>query len=314
MTPRAEALELGRLGVLAFPLRSRRLAAPARDAAAELEDAGYSAIWLPGGVDSGVFEYAANLLGATTRLRIASGVQNVWIADPPIVAGKFHRLEAEHPGRFILGLGVGHARLMPPNGPAYRRPLEKMEAYLSALGAGDPPVPRHRLVVGALGPAMLSLAAGLSAGAQTYLVPPEHTSAARQTLGPGRLLAPTQVVVLEEDPAVARGVARSYVARYLRLENYTRNLLRLGFHESDLGGGGSDSLIDAIVTWGKPDAVAQRIRDHVEAGADHVALQVIPAPGQSVLPMQQWRRLAEELMPYLMHAPIEATYERVEAS
>lgn len=253
--------------------------------AAEIEALGYGAVWI-GGV-AGDLELAEALLDATERIAVASGIVNMWRYDATTVAASYHRLEARHPGRFLLGVGVGHPEMT----AEFRSPYEKGVEYLDRLdGAG---VPVERRVLAALGPRMLRLAAHRSAGAHPYLTTPRHTAFAREILGAEPLLAPEQKVVLDEDAGRARGIARRTVANpYLRLVNYRTNLLREGWSEDDLAGAGSDRLIDALVLQGDgPAAVARGLVAHLEAGGDHVAIQVL---GDDALPA--YRCLAETLV------------------
>jgi probable F420-dependent oxidoreductase len=266
------------------------------DAAAELEELGYSAIFIPGGAGGDILERSDLLLRATQRVPVAPGILNVWMHDPEEVAATTARFEDEHPGRFQLGLGIGHARAVNAVEPGlYRRPLSKMSSYLDELDAAAYPVPPARRFLAALGPKMLELSRERSAGAHPYFVPVEHTSYAREILGPDALLAPEQAVLLGTDPVRARERARAHVSRYLGLPNYTNNLLRHGLIEDDLREGGSDRLVDAIVAWGDEDAIASRVRAHHEAGADHVCIQVVGVEGGAT-PREEWRRLAPALV------------------
>ena len=215
------------------------------------------------------------LLASTTHLSVASGIVNIWRAAPSDVAEAAADLDARYPGRFVLGLGASHAPLV----ENYARPFAQMESYLDALDGAGPSVAKDRRVLAALGPRMLRLAAERAAGAHPYFVPVEHTARARELLGNGPLLAPEVTVVLERDPVTAREVARTFTAGYLTLPNYTNNLRSLGFGDDDLTGAGSDRLVDAVVCWGELDTVAARVREHVEAGADHVCVQVVSSPG-----------------------------------
>jgi probable F420-dependent oxidoreductase len=273
-----------------------------REAAAEIEALGYGAIWLSEAFGREAFSAAGLVLSATGRIPVATGVANIWVRDPlATVAGQRSLAEA-YPDRFLLGIGVSHAELVEgPRGHRYRRPLETMRRYLDAMDevagaciAVPPAIPPPR-VLAALGPRMLELAASRSRGAHTYLVPPEHTARARDLLGAERWLVPEQAVVLETDPGLARLVARQHTSIYLALPNYVNNLLRLGFTEEELVDGGSDRLVDAVVAWGDADAVARRVRQHHDAGADHVCLQVLAAD-QATLPLGQWRELAAVLL------------------
>ncbi|MYX36442.1 MULTISPECIES: LLM class F420-dependent oxidoreductase [Streptomycetaceae] len=282
---------IGRYGLWSAGLRDPdpARAAELAETAAELEELGYGALWLGG--SSGV-EHAAPLIAATSSITVATGILSIWQYEAGDAAARQAALEAAHPGRFLLGIGVSHARLV----EQYKRPYAAMTAYLDALDAAGAPAGRR--VLAALGPRMLELARDRSAGAHPYLVTVEHTAEARATLGEGPLLAPEFTVVLESDPTRARETAREMLAFYLTLPNYTGNWLRLGFDEDDLADGGSDRLVDALFGWGDEERVRQRIDAFLDAGADHVAVQVL-ASGEdgSGLPREQWRRLAEALKP-----------------
>jgi probable F420-dependent oxidoreductase len=251
-----------------------------------LEELGYGALWLGG---SSAAANAEPLLEATSRIVVGTSIQSIWQHEPADSAAAFARLEAAHPGRFVLGLGVSHAKIA----DQYRRPYSALVAYLDALDAAG--VPADRRVLAALGPKTLKLARDSAAGSIPYLVTPEHTAQARELLGEAPLLAPELKVVLEEDPTRARTIARDYLALYLTLPNYTNNFLRIGFTEDDLAEGGSDRLVDAVFAWGAETAIHHRIREFQEAGADHVALQVVDGGSREALPRASWQRLAELL-------------------
>jgi probable F420-dependent oxidoreductase len=170
-----------------------------------------------------------------------------------------------------------------------------MVGWLDGLDRQDPGVPVDRRVLAALGPRMLALAAERSAGAHPYFVPVEHTAKARQALGDGPLLAPEQGVVLESDPETARRIARRHTEGYLAMPNYSGNLRSLGYHDEDLAGAGSDRLVDAVVAWGDDQAVARRVREHLDAGADHVCVQVLSS-SDDAFPRDGYRRLAAALL------------------
>ncbi|MFJ3821359.1 LLM class F420-dependent oxidoreductase [Streptomyces nodosus] len=279
---------VGRYGIWSLGLRSED---PARrgelaEAAAELEELGFGAVWLGG--SSGV-EHAVPLLGATSRLVVATGIQSIWQYEAADTAARFDALETSRPGRFLLGLGVSHARLT----DRYRRPYSAMVEYLDALDAAG--VPAERRVLAALGPKMLELSRDRAAGAHPYLVTPEHTALARGILGDAPLLAPETKVVLDTDPERARATARQALALYLTLPNYTNMFLRFGFTEDDLANGGSDRLIDALFAWGDEQRIRERIEAFHAAGADHVALQLVDDGPRDALPRAAWRRLAELL-------------------
>jgi probable F420-dependent oxidoreductase len=287
-------LELGRVG---FWVTSRLFAddrgGEAARVAGELEEFGIPALWLGGA--SPDLELVSQLLEASHRLVVATGIVSVWAESAANLAANVARVASQHPDRFVLGLGVSHAPLVEGSGQRYLRPYEKMVAYLDELDAATPPVPKERRVLAALGPRMLHLAAERAAGAHPYLVTPEHTRRARAILGSGPLLAPEQKVVLETDPGHAREIGRAVVARYLQLPNYTNSLRRLGFTDEDLAGTGSDALVDAMVAWGTPQDIEARVREHYDAGADHVAIQVLTTPDSPGLPHEQWRMLAPVL-------------------
>ncbi|MFF9670224.1 LLM class F420-dependent oxidoreductase [Streptomyces eurythermus] len=276
---------VGRYGVWSFELRSED---PARrgeleEAAAEFEELGYGAIWLGG---NSTADHAAPLIGATRGVVVGTSIQSVWQQDAATTAAGFAELETANPGRFALGLGVSHGPLVKD----YSRPYAAMVEYLDELDRAG--VPAERRVLAALGPRMLELSRDRAAGAIPYLTTPEHTERAREILGAEPLLAPELKVVLETDPARARETARAYLARYLELPNYTNNFLRLGFTEDDVAGGGSDRLIDAVFAWGDEARIRERVTAFHEAGADHVALQVVTANIGETLPRKEWRDLA----------------------
>jgi probable F420-dependent oxidoreductase len=263
---------------------------PELDVAAELESLGYGSIWSSGGFERGLTSLFGRLLDSTARVVIASGIVNIWKASPEELAPSVADLEARHPGRFLLGLGVSHAPVI----EEYANPYTRMVDYLDALDRMEQTVPKDRRVLAALRPRMLELAAARSAGAHPYFVPVEHTELARRILGRDPILAPELTVVLESEPAKAREVARSFAAGYLGLPNYADNLRSLGYGDDDVAGGGSDRLVDAVVAWGDADAIARRVREHHDAGADHVCVQVLNAG--SGFALEQYRALAEVLV------------------
>lgn len=285
-------MDLGRIGIWSWNLREE--GAEVAEAAAELDELGYGALWFPNSPTA--FECARALLEATRRLVVATGIVSIWTHPPDRAAAAHHELTRDHAGRFLLGLGISHAFLLEPEQQErYRRPLAAMREYLDALDAAEHPVPVEERALAALGPRMLALSRDRSAGAHPYLVTVEHTRGARELLGPDRILAPEQAVVMETDPERARALGRQHLSRYLRAPNYTKSWLRLGFTPEDLEDGGSDRLVDGLVAWGGLDAIRERVAQHHEAGADHVCLQVITGdPG--ALPREEWRQLAEALL------------------
>ena len=272
---------LGRIGAWSFALEAMP-AAEERDAAAEIESFGYRAVWIPEAVDSReAFAHAGWLLSSTERAIVATGIANIWARDPTAMANGWRMLTDAYPGRFLLGIGVSHEGSVTRRGAVYERPLSAMRDYLDAMDRAPSTAPEPeaapRLVLAALGPRMLELGAERAHGVHPYFVPVEHTAFARQRLGPGPVLAVEQTVVLESDPSQARQVARGFALDYLQTENYARNLRRMGWTDADLRGQGSDSLIDAVVAWGDVDRIAVRVRQHLDAGADHVCVQVVAA-------------------------------------
>lgn len=267
----------------------------AREVAAELEELGFTSLWLSAGFGEGVPGVFADLLAATRTLTVASGILSIWHSAPAQTTQTVAELDRVFPGRFLLGLGASHAPRVEGAGRRYARPYSRMVSYLDGLDAERPPVPRDRRVLAALGPRMLRLAAARSAGAHPYFVPVEHTVLAREILGRGPLLAPEQAVVLEADPGEARAIARRHMSGYLRLPNYTNNLRRLGWDDEDLTGGGSDRLVDAIVAWGGVEQIRSRVGAHREAGADTVCVQVLTAEPEQ-FPRAQFRELAPALL------------------
>ncbi|GHF67013.1 LLM class F420-dependent oxidoreductase [Streptomyces griseosporeus] len=279
---------IGRYGIWNIGLRSEdpQRRGELREAAAELEELGFGALWLGG---NSTVHHAVPLLEATERITVATSIQSIWEYDAAGTAARYAELEASHPGRFVLGIGASHAKLA----EQYRRPYSSLVAYLDALDTAG--VPAGRRVLAALGPKTLELSRDRAAGAIPYLITAEHTAQARRILGDQALLAPELKIVLEDDPARARELARDTLALYLQLPNYTNNFLRLGFTEDDLANGGSDRLVDAVFAWGTEDVIRKRIDEFHAAGADHVALQVVHGGPREFLPREGWARLAQIL-------------------
>jgi probable F420-dependent oxidoreductase len=285
-------MNLAGVGVWSSQLRYGD-AGEAAEAAAELEELGFTALWIPD-VGGPVLDSVGRLLASTKQVVIATGILNLWMHDPSDVAASYASLAATHGERFLLGIGVSHAPLIDSKEPGrYRKPLAATRAYLEALDATEQPVPVANRVLAALGPKMLELAATRSRGAHPYLVTPDHTRYAREHLGDGPLLLPEQTVLLTDDKAEARAIGIDWLRAYLALPNYANNLLRSGFTQDDLTSV-SDRLFDAIIAWGDEEAVLRRVNEHLSAGADHVCVQVLTADPRE-FPREQWRRLAAAL-------------------
>lgn len=262
--------DLGRYGVWV----ATRSIAP--ELAAKIESLGYGAAWIGGSPDAEL-AWVEPALAQTTYLQLATGIVNIWSAPAEPVAESFKRVENAYPGRFLLGIGVGH----PEHTQEYVKPYTALVDYLDELDAAV--VPTSRRVLAALGPKVLALSAERSAGAHPYLTTPEHTAKAREQVGNSVFLAPEHKVVLTTDRAKAREAGRQIVQHYLGLSNYVNNWLRLGFTEDDVRTPGSDKLIDAVVAYGTPEDIAKRLGEHVEAGADHVAIQVLGGYDEATL-------------------------------
>ncbi len=270
--------DLGRFGVF-LPTRSIT-----PDLAAKIESLGYGAVWIGGSPDAEL-AWVDPALARTSSLQLATGIVNIWSAPAPAVADAFARIEGAHPGRFLLGIGVGHRERT----EEYVKPYDALVSYLDALDAAM--VPTSRRVLAALGPRVLGLAAERSAGAHPYLTTPEHTAKARELVGGSVFLAPEHKVVAPAsgryphttDPGEARAIGRQTAERYLALSNYVNNLQRLGFTQDDVRSPGSDKLIDAVVAHGTPEAIARRLGEHCAAGADHVAIQVLGTGNEEAL-------------------------------
>ena len=274
-------------------------AAQAQELAAELEELGYGAVWLPEVAGRDVFVHMALLLSSTKRLVAATGIANIWGRDAVTMTGAAKGLAEAFPERALIGLGVSHQNLVEGlRGHQYDKPLSAMRTYLDRMDASPyiamrPTTPMRR-VLAALGPKMLQLAAEKTDGAHPYFVPPEHTAFARTTMGEGPLLCPEQAVVLESDPEKARAIGRMHTQIYVAQPNYVNNLKRLGFTDDDVANGGTDKLVDAIVAWGSIDDIVARVQAHFDAGADHVSVQALGASMREV-PAEQWRELAPAL-------------------
>jgi probable F420-dependent oxidoreductase len=281
---------IGKVGIWSLELRFGDRA-QALEATTELDELGFGALWVPGGIDAGVLADMEQLLGASRKAVIASGIVNIWKHDPADVAAWFQaRSEAEQ-ARTLLGIGVSHGPII---GEQWAKPIEATEAFLAGMeGAG---MAMDHVCVAALGPKMVALSGERTAGAHPYLVTPEHTARARAILGPDKLLAPEQGVVLEGDPVKARQLALGAVEHYARLPNYRNNWKRLGFDDAEIDAC-SDRLLQALFAIGSPETAAQRVQAHLDAGADHVCLQVIVDREDGLPALRtQWRALAEVLL------------------
>jgi probable F420-dependent oxidoreductase len=264
--------DLGRFGVMGLYSQFAELSA---QQLRDIETLGYGAIWA-GGSPPAELEWVEPILDATENLALATAIVNIWTADAGPIAESFHRIEQTHPGRFLLGIGVGH----PEAHQEYRKPYDALTDYLDKLDEYG--VPSDRRVLAALGPQVLKLSARRSAGAHPYLTTPEHTAGARELIGPDAFLAPEHKVVLTTDPEKARAAGRRALDIYLNLANYVNNWKRLGFGDEDVAKPGSDRLVDAVVAYGTPEEIAARLHEHLEAGADHVPVQVLTGPDKLV--------------------------------
>ena len=275
-------MQLGRLGVWTFlDLMS---AAEAAAFAQRIESLGYSTLWIPEAIGRDPFAFLGYLAARTERLQLATGIANIYARDPMTMRAIQQTLAELSGGRFVLGLGVSHSHLVSGvRGHEYRKPVPAMREYLEAMGRalyrGIEPAAEAPIVLAALRPAMLRVARDQARGAHPYFTTPEHTARARELLGPDAWLAPEQMVLFETDADRARATARTNMQIYLGLPNYQNNLKWLGFTDADIADGGSDRLVDAIVAWGDEAAIAARIREHHEAGADHVCIQPLRPDG-----------------------------------
>lgn len=288
---------LGPVGVWLGVLRAVS-AAEERQAARRIEELGYGSLWHGEGIGGKeAFAHQGTLLAATGRIVTGTGIANVWARHPATMEGGGATLGDAYPGRFILGVGISHALMVDRSGQTYEKPLDHMIGYLDGMDAAaedtpaiEVPVPR---VLAALRPKMLALSRDRADGAHPYFVPTSHTPLAREVIGPDKLLIPEQAVVLSTDPAQARRIARDHMRPYLQMPNYLNNLHHLGFTDEDTAAPGSDRLVDAIVAWGDETAVAARVREHLDAGADHVLLQPLGDLEQAI---RQLERLAPAVL------------------
>jgi probable F420-dependent oxidoreductase len=265
-----------------------------RRAIAEIEAIGFATIWIGEAIGREAMAASALILGATQRATVATGIANIYVRDATATMNGARTLAEAWPNRFVLGIGVSHVPLVSERGHQYDKPVTTMRTYLDAMehapfrlkSAPTPPI-----VLAALGPKMLELARERTAGAHPYFVPVEHTKEARRILGSDRVLAPEAAVVFARDRESARTAGNRYMNTYLNLENYRRNLERLGWGAEDLTAPGSDRIFDAVVAWGDDGQIAAKLKRHLEAGADHVAVQVLTSK-PDVAPLDDLRRLA----------------------
>ncbi|CAM8654060.1 COG2141 Coenzyme F420-dependent N5,N10-methylene tetrahydromethanopterin reductase and related flavin-dependent oxidoreductases [Acidimicrobiia bacterium] len=294
-----QVMNLGRVGLWAYQL-DLVPSALAQETAAEIEEMGYGALWIPEMIGRESFVSSTLLLAGTRKMVIATGIASIYARDALCANSAWNTVSEAFPDRFLLGLGVSHEVMVAGlRGHDYSKPYSAMKNYLDAMDNGlftaAAPSAAPKKVLAALGPKMLELAAQRTDGAHPYFVPPEHTAFARETMGAGPWLCVEQAAVLETDPVKAREIARGHMSMYLTLPNYTNNLKRFGFTDADFADGGSDRIVDAIVAWGDESAIADRVKAHHDAGADHVCVQVLPVDGVSI-PTDQWRRLAPALL------------------
>jgi probable F420-dependent oxidoreductase len=288
----------GEVGLWSSDLNA--LPAPqAREAAAEIEELGYSALWFGEALGREAFTNASMLLSATNRLVVATGIANIFVRDAWATNAAAKTIAGAHPGRFVLGLGVSHRPMVEMRGHDYRSPLSTMRSYLlgmrdaqftAAQPEHDPPC-----LLAALGPKMLELSRDLADGAHPYLVTPQHTAEAREILGDGPLLAVEQAVAPTDDREEALRLARSHLSRYMRAPNYRNSWLRQGFREEDLTGEGSERLAEGLVAWGSEGDIRERVREHLSAGEDQVCVQVL-SDGRAEDLRGRWRSLALVLL------------------
>lgn len=293
-------IDIGRVGIWTSALDAHP-AAQAKDAARQLEAMGFPVLWIGETTGRDPFVLSTLLLSATSELTVATGIANVYARDAVTMAACQKSLSEAYPGRFLLGLGVSSPVLVERvRRHSYDKPLTYLRSYLDAMDAAPytavPPAEDTRRVLAALGPRMLELAASRANGAHPYLTTPEHTRSAREIVGPDALLAPEQMVAFETDPETARAIGRSALSFYLRAPGYLGNLRRLGFSDEDWADykAPSDRLVDSIVAWGDVETITRRIREHHDAGADHVCVQVLSATRE--LPLAGWRQLADALL------------------
>lgn len=279
---------IGRVGLWSMEMRFGDKAA-IDEAVVELEELGYGALWIPGGIDDQVLTDFDRLLARTSRIAFCTGIINLWKQQPEDVAAWWKAQTPANQARVWLGIGISHGPLI---GETWSKPIEVTRNWVDrALAAG---LPADAMNLAALGPRMLELARDKTSGAHPYLVTPEHTARARKILGPGKVLAPEQGAVLESDPAKAREMARAALTHYTLLPNYANNWRRLGLTDEDISSV-SDRLVDALFAWGGVEEIAARVKAHHDAGADHVCVQVVSGSGLEGA-RDAWRKLAPVLL------------------
>ncbi len=293
-----DVIDIGRVGIWTGVLDGQP-ANKVREAAAELDEMGWPCLWIPETVSRDPFVAAAVLLEASSSMKVATGIASIWARDAMTTNNAHLTLNEAYEGRFLLGLGVSHHTLTEwVRKHDYSKPLTKMREYLERMDASmykaAEPAEKPSRVIAALGPKMLELSAEAADGAHPYFVPVEHTEIARAAIGPDKLLATEQMVVLDTDPTTARETARAHMAVYLGLPNYANNLMRHGFTEEELTNA-DDRVVDAIVAWGTLDDVLARVKAHHDAGADHVCIQVLEAD-RAAVPTEAWRELGAALL------------------
>ncbi|GGO19352.1 TIGR03620 family F420-dependent LLM class oxidoreductase [Micromonospora parathelypteridis] len=293
---------LGTVGIWSMELRGA--ARPeVREAAAELDQLGFPALWIPGLDGPGALDDVEHLLVAAPRATVALGVLSMWGQDPSTLGSRWAALDSAYGPRAVLGLGVSNAHSAANAGQDYGKPTVSMRRFLDGLDAAPHPIPTDRRLLGALGPKMVDLATARTSGWHPFLVTPEYSAVQRARVGEAPLIAPHLAVVLDRDPSRARAAARDGIGTFIGFPAYRSNLARLGYGEDDLVPGGSDRLIDALVAWGDLDDVADRIQAHLDAGADHVTLHVLRPDAGADLPRQQWRELATLLPRFTPRTP-----------
>jgi probable F420-dependent oxidoreductase len=270
-----------------------------RDVVAELDERGWPCLWIPETVSRDPFVSASIILGASRQMKVATGIASIWARDAMTTSNATKTLNEAYDGRFLLGLGVSHHTITEwVRKHDYSKPYTRMREYLErmdkSLFKGVEPAEPPSRVLAALGPKMLELSAEMADGCHPYFVPVEHTAIAREAVGPDKMVAVEQMVVLETDPSTARDIARKHMKIYLGLPNYANNLIRLGYDASEIEAA-SDRVVDAIVAWGSIDDVVSRVRAHQDAGASHVCVQVLQDDPVAI-PRQAWSDLADALL------------------